>query len=54
MIIKKGSIITPYPYNIKCVIISVRMLKNDIEYTFKMNKKQYDFLLNSKDKIIKY
>ena len=51
--LKKGSIIIPYPKKEKYAIESVGKQSNIIDYWVKENGKYFNYLLNSKDKIVK-
>ena len=51
--LKKGSIIIPYPKKEKYTIESVGKQSNIIDYWVKENGKYFNYLLNSKDNIVK-
>ena len=51
--LKKGSVIIPYPKKEEFTITSVGSQSNIIDYWVKENGKDFNYLLNSKDKIVK-
>ena len=51
--LKKGSVIIPYPKKEKNTIQAVVKQSNIIDYWVKENGKDFNYLLNSKDKIVK-
>ena len=51
--LKKGSVIIPYPKKEKYTIESVGKQSNIIDYWVKESGKDFNYMLNSKDKIVK-
>jgi len=51
--LKKGSVIIPYPKKEKYTIQAVGKQSNIIDYWIKENGKDFNYMLNSKDKIVK-
>ena len=52
--LKNGSVIIPYPKKEKYTIKAVGKQSNIIDYWVKENGKDFNYLLNSKDKIVKF
>ena len=51
--LKNGSVVIPYPKKEKYTIQAVGKLSNIIDYCIKENGKDFNYILNSKDKIVK-